>query len=174
MSTGEREFGYQPALDGVRAAAVAMVLVFHLDLGFYEGGYVGVSVFFTLSGFLITSLLIRERERTGRVHAAAFYARRARRLLPAGAVCLLGVAVLAGLGTFDGVPHLRRDLAAAALEIFNWVKLQGGGSFADLFSQAGGKVNPLDHYWSLAIEEQFYWVWPVTFAAFAALGRQRN
>ena len=169
-----RTFAYQPALDGLRGLAVIAVLLFHGQVRWMRGGYVGVSVFFTLSGFLITSLLIGEHGRTGRVDAPAFYARRARRLLPASAVCLLAVSAVAALGGFDGVVHLRRDLVAAALQVFNWAKLAGGSSYADLFSQANGRVNPLDHYWSLAIEEQFYWLWPVTFAGLAALARKRR
>ena len=86
-----RSFAHQPALDGVRGIAVALVLLFHAGFGWMSGGYVGVSVFFTLSGYLITSLALVERERTGRLDARAFYARRVRRLLPASLACLAGV-----------------------------------------------------------------------------------
>ena len=79
---------YQPALDGVRAVAVLAVLAFHAEVPGFSGGYLGVSVFFTLSGFLITTLLVSEAESTGRVSAGAFYARRARRLLPASVLCV--------------------------------------------------------------------------------------
>ncbi|MGI8755296.1 MAG: acyltransferase family protein, partial [Acidimicrobiales bacterium] len=167
-------FAYQPALDGLRAFAVVAVLLFHGRVRWVQGGYVGVSVFFTLSGFLITSILIAERRRFGHVDAPAFYARRARRLLPAGAVCLVGIATVAAFGGFDGVPHLRKDLGAAALQVFNWAKLAGGTSYADVFAQAGGRVNPLDHFWSLGIEEQFYWFWPLSFAGLAALAHRRG
>ncbi len=162
-------FAYQPALDGVRALAVSVVLLFHADVPGFGGGYVGVSVFFTLSGFLITSLLIREHRAEGRVHAGAFYARRARRLLPASALCLLGVIVLSGFGAWDQVTHLRRDVWAAALQVFNWLRLTGNSSYGDLFAQSAGQVSPLEHYWSLAIEEQFYWVWPLAFAGLAGI-----
>jgi len=89
---------YRPALDGVRAVAIVLVLVFHLGAPWLPGGYLGVSVFFTLSGFLITTLLLGEWERTGRIAIRAFYVRRLRRLLPASLLCLLGIAVLAAGG----------------------------------------------------------------------------
>ncbi len=98
---------YQPALDGVRAVAVAMVLLFHGGVGWMRGGYIGVSIFFTLSGYLITSLLLAESNATGSVRAGAFLARRARRLLPASAVCILGVALCSRYGLLDGVANLR-------------------------------------------------------------------
>src|SRR6187402_1746086 len=91
---------YQPALDGVRALAVAAVLLFHGGISWMTGGYLGVSVFFTLSGFLITSLLLQEQAATGTVSARAFYTRRARRLLPASLACLLAVCVIAWSGGF--------------------------------------------------------------------------
>ena len=112
-------FARQPALDGVRAIAVALVLLFHQ--GWLSGGYVGVSVFFTLSGYLITSLALVEHDRTGRLDVRAFYGRRVRRLLPASLACLVGVVVLAFTGVFDAVEHLRRDLWGALLQVYNWV-----------------------------------------------------
>ncbi len=162
---GERDFGYQPALDGVRAIAVAMVLVFHLDLGFYAGGYLGVSVFFTLSGYLITSLLIRERGRSGRISFSGFYLRRVRRLLPASLFCIGAVAVMASLGAFDRSGDLKPSLFGALFQVQNWVALASDQSYADLFTAP----SPLDHFWSLAIEEQFYWIWPVAVAGIATL-----
>ncbi len=154
---------YQPALDGVRAVAVAAVLLFHAGLGWMSGGYLGVSVFFTLSGFLITSLLLTEHAATGSVDARAFYTRRARRLLPASLVCIAAVCLLAWAGAFSGVTRMRRDVLGALLQVFNWVKLGSGESYADLNAAQAGLRRPLDHYWSLAIEEQFYWIWPLMF-----------
>ena len=165
---------YQPALDGTRALAVTVVLLFHGGVSWMTGGYLGVSVFFTLSGYLITSLLLAEHDATGKVAAAAFYTRRARRLLPASVVCLVAVAALAWAGQFDGVANLRRDTIGALLQAFNWVKLFSGESYGDLFSQVSGAKNPLDHYWSLAIEEQFYWVWPLAFVGLLALARRTS
>ena len=88
MSRAKPRFGYQPALDGVRGLAVALVLCFHAGFGWMPGGYVGVSVFFTLSGFLITTLALREHGATGRLDVPAFYGRRLRRLLPASVACV--------------------------------------------------------------------------------------
>ena len=136
-----------------------MVLLFHQ--GWLRGGYVGVSVFFTLSGYLITSLALVEHERTGRLDVGAFYGRRLRRLLPASLACLAGVVVLAAVGLFDDVEHLRRDLWGALAQVYNWVALSGGQSYADLVGAGDGRRRRVDHYWSLAIEEQFYWVWPL-------------
>ena len=152
---------YQPALDGLRALAVSLVLAFHGGFGWMTGGYVGVSVFFTLSGYLITSLLLAEHERTGTIRLSSFYARRMKRLLPASLLCLVVVAVAATAGAFDGFSSLRRDLAGALLQVANWVKLWDGDSYAALTDASLGRVAPLEHYWSLAIEEQFYWIWPL-------------
>ncbi len=157
------QFGYQPALDGLRGVAVTLVLLFHGGFGWMAGGYVGVSVFFTLSGFLITSLLILEHQRTGSVSWSGFVARRAKRLLPASLLCLVAISLLAWAGEFATVPHLRRDVIASALQVANWNALSGSGSYADLLSRAAGVSSPVDHYWSLAVEEQFYWVWPFAF-----------
>ena len=156
-----RTIGYQPALDGVRAVAVALVLVFHGGFTWMSGGYVGVSVFFTLSGYLITSLLLVERQRTGTIGLGTFYGRRLKRLLPASLLCLTAVAVAAVAGAFEEFGSLRRDLLGALLQVANWVKLFGSDSYADLTNATLGRVAPLEHYWSLAIEEQFYWLWPL-------------
>ena len=154
------QFGYQPALDGLRGVAVGLVLFFHGGFTWMAGGYVGVSVFFTLSGFLITSLLILEHQRTGTVSWPGFVTRRAKRLLPASLLCLIAISLLAWNGEFAAVPHLRRDVIASALQVANWNALNGSGSYADLLSRASGVSSPVDHYWSLAVEEQFYWIWP--------------
>jgi peptidoglycan/LPS O-acetylase OafA/YrhL len=167
-----RTIAYQPALDGTRALAVSAVLLFHGGVGWMSGGYLGVSVFFTLSGFLITSLLLAEHEHHGRIDVAAFYTRRARRLLPASMVCLVAVSAMAWAGWFEGVANLRRDVLGALFQVFNWVKLGAGESYADLFAATAGLQRPLDHYWSLAIEEQFYWVWPLTFMGLLWLSRR--
>jgi peptidoglycan/LPS O-acetylase OafA/YrhL len=152
---------YQPALDGVRAFAVVVVLLFHAGIPGFDGGYLGVSVFFTLSGYLITSLLLREHDDSGTIDLAAFYARRLRRLLPAGLVCLVGVTAIATTtDLFDGVANLRAHLLGAVLQVANWVFLSGDGSYQELLERSSGTSSPLEHFWSLAIEEQFYWVWP--------------
>lgn len=154
-------FRYQPALDGVRAVSVLLVLLFHTGVAWMPGGYLGVSVFFTLSGYLITSLLLAEHRSTGSISLGGFYARRVRRLLPASLLCLALVVVARGFGAFAEVPGLRADVIGAVLQVINWVQLAGSTSYADLF---GATTSPLEHYWSLAIEEQFYWIWPVVIA----------
>ena len=164
---------HQPALDGLRALAVAVVLLFHADVPGFGGGYLGVSVFFTLSGFLITSLLIAEQRSTGTVGVGAFYVRRAKRLLPASLACI-GLIALAALATdwFDAVTTLRRDLLGATLQVANWVSLAGGGSYQELLARSAGQASPVEHYWSLAIEEQFYWLWPLMFVALCRVARK--
>jgi len=158
--TSSRRATYQPALDGIRGVSVAMVLLFHGGFTWMTGGYVGVSVFFTLSGFLITGLLLAEHGSTGRIAASRFYARRVRRLMPASLLCLAGVAVAAAFGEFGGLPHVRRDVLAALLQVANWNALHNGTSYADLVARTAGQLGPVDHFWSLAVEEQFYWLWP--------------
>ncbi len=151
----------QPALDGLRAVAVGLVLVFHLGTSWLPGGYLGVSVFFTLSGYLITSLLLHERATTGGIRLLAFYGRRVRRLLPASVLTLCGVAVLAHLGAFPVRERLAGEMHAALLNVANWDALLSGRSYSDLFRAA----SPVAHFWSLAVEEQFYAVWPVVILA---------
>lgn len=166
---------YQPALDGVRALAVAAVLLFHAEVPGFDGGYLGVSVFFTLSGYLITSLLVAEHDRTGRIELARFYGRRVRRLLPASAFCLAAIVAIAALtDVFAGVAELRRQVVGSILQVANWVFLAGEGSYQELFQQTGGARSPLEHFWSLAIEEQFYWVWPPTMLAVLGAARSRR
>ena len=165
---------YQPALDGVRALAVVMVLFFHGGVSWMGGGYFGVSVFFTLSGFLITSLLVHEYTDTARIAPGAFYVRRAKRLLPASLVCLSAVSILAASNTWIGAAHLKRDLFGGLAQVANWVRLFAGESYIDVQSKTAGLRSPLDHYWSLAIEEQFYWLWPLAFWALARWARRRG
>ncbi|MEI6497313.1 MAG: acyltransferase family protein [Actinomycetota bacterium] len=172
MSRSPRTIAYQPALDGLRAVAVALVLVFHGGFTWMSGGYVGVSVFFTLSGYLITTLLLVEHQRNGELDLAAFYARRMKRLLPASLAVLASITLLAGLGAFRWDESLRRDLLGSLFQVENWVKLVGKASYADLTNATFGRVGPLEHYWSLAIEEQFYWVWPLTMLGLVRLTRR--
>jgi peptidoglycan/LPS O-acetylase OafA/YrhL len=155
--TTPRRLGYQPALDGVRGLAVALVVVFHLDAGVFTGGYLGVSVFFTLSGFLITTLLVERFHDTGELGLGGFYVRRIKRLVPASAATLLVIAALTAGGGFLATDRSKGDLVAAALNVFNWREVASGRAYADLF--AGD--SPVAHFWSLAIEEQFYVVWPL-------------
>jgi len=161
MSDEVAPLGRIPALDGIRAIAVVLVLLFHARVSWMPGGYVGVSVFFTLSGFLITSLLLAERAQSGRVAIAAFYARRARRLLPASVTCLALTVALDRIGWLGITRSVRRDVLAALGQVANWNFLAGDTSYAAMVARAVGRTGAVDHFWSLAIEEQFYWAWPV-------------
>lgn len=174
-SSERRTIAYQPALDGVRALAVLAVLLFHAEVAGFDGGYLGVSVFFTLSGFLITSLLAAETESAGRVALGSFYARRARRLLPASVLLVVLVVIAASVTNwFDAVSDLRAHVVGSLLQVANWVFLAQDGSYQELLQQAAGAASPLEHYWSLAIEEQFYWIWPIAFVGLWKLGRSHR
>jgi peptidoglycan/LPS O-acetylase OafA/YrhL len=155
-----------PALDGLRGAAVIGVLFFHDDR--LRGGYLGVDLFFVLSGFLITSLLVAEQRATGRVDLRAFWIRRARRLFPAVLSLMPGVALYARLFAKPSeLARIRGDGVATLLYFANWRSIFAGKSYWDLFSAP----SPLEHTWSLAIEEQFYVVWPLL--SFFVLRRAR-
>ena len=165
-----RSLAYQPALDGLRAVSVILVVLFHAGLGFVSAGYLGVSVFFTISGYLITTLLLVEHRTTGAIRLGAFYGRRLKRLLPASVLCIFVVVVASQFGAFGRVDGLRGDVAGAVLQVFNWVRLAGDTSYGAIF---GGAVSPLEHYWSLAIEEQFYWLWPLVLIALLRVSKHR-
>lgn len=143
-------------LDGLRGLAVAAVIIYHLDPGWLPGGFLGVDVFFVISGFLITSLLISEWEKDGAVRLGHFWARRARRLLPALIGLLLVVTLLAALFAPDAVQRLRGDLPASLLFVENWRLV----FHHDSYVTATARPPLLLHTWSLAIEEQFYLLWP--------------
>jgi peptidoglycan/LPS O-acetylase OafA/YrhL/lysophospholipase L1-like esterase len=157
----DRSLAYQPALDGVRAVAVAMVLVFHAGFDWMRAGYLGVSIFFTLSGFLITSLLLKELSQRRTIDLGRFFSRRLRRLLPPSLICLGLVTLARSLGAYGDVPGMRGQLVGAVTNVFNWVQISGASTYSDLFAGTPSLVSPLEHYWSLAIEEQFYLLWPV-------------
>lgn len=147
--------GHVLALDGIRALALVAVLLYHGQVSWMPGGFLGVSVFFTLSGYLITSLVLREHATTGRIDLVAFWGRRVRRLAPA-ALVTLGAVVCFGVvaGISDAV---LADIRAAVLYVANWWSLLAGASYAELFAEP----SPTEHFWSLAIEEQFYLLFPV-------------
>ncbi|HYK32907.1 MAG TPA: acyltransferase family protein [Streptosporangiaceae bacterium] len=156
-------------LDGIRALAVLAVLATHAGIPFLPGGFVGVDVFFVLSGFLITSLLFDQLSVTGRIDLGGFWTRRARRLLPAALVMIVAVVAARPLFVPDSVAALRGDAIATALWSGNWRwALQGTNYFAQ-----GGTPSPLQHTWSLAVEEQFYLVWPLLILACRAASRRR-
>src|SRR3712207_4153443 len=154
------------ALDGLRGLAVAAVLLFHGGVAALPGGFLGVDAFFVLSGFLITALLLGEHARAGRIDLAGFWARRARRLLPALLLMVVTVLVAARwLVPPDELSRLRGDALATAGYLANWRMMdQGGGYFART-----APPSPLQHTWSLAIEEQFYLLWPLLLMPLLAL-----
>jgi peptidoglycan/LPS O-acetylase OafA/YrhL len=159
------------ALDGLRGLAVAAVLLYHSQFGFASGGYLGVSLFFTLSGFLITSLLLTQVRERGRVQLGTFWSRRARRLLPAATLALAGVLLFgATIASGDQLRELRGDVLAALGYVANWRFYLSGQSYAALFSAP----SPVLHFWSLAIEEQFYLIFPllVAFVVWATKARR--
>ncbi len=154
------ELGYSPEIDGLRAIAVLAVVLFHADSRLLPGGFVGVDIFFVLSGYLITRLLIEERARTGRVDLWAFYARRVRRLLPALALVVACVLVLSALlmarhgRVFEQVGE---SAAASMAFVANFYFMSEFGGYLD----SAAERMPLLHVWSLSVEEQFYLVYPV-------------
>ncbi len=163
-----------PALDGLRAIAVGLVLVGHGGIPGVGGGFIGVDVFFVLSGFLITSLLLDELGRNGRIDLTGFWIRRARRLLPALVLMVLTVAAARGLLPDQALTGLRNDAIAAFLWVANWRFVAQN---TDYFTQ-GAPPSPLQHTWSLGVEEQYYFVWPVLLIAvtlaLAARARRRR
>ncbi|MDN4489870.1 acyltransferase family protein [Demequina sp. SYSU T00068] len=157
-------------LDGLRAIAVAAVVVYHLGTGALPGGFLGVDVFFVISGFLITTLLMTERSRHGRIRFGRFYLRRARRLLPALLLMLAGSALLAATVARDAIEGFRGNVAAALLYVSNWWYIAQEQSYFELI----GRGNMLAHLWSLAVEEQFYLVWPAVVALVWGIARARR
>lgn len=152
------------ALDGVRAVAVALVLADHGGIPGLSGGFLGVDVFFVLSGFLITSLLIDEIGRTGRIRLKDFWIRRARRLLPALVLMVLAVVAAGELFAAESTRTLRDQAVATFFWMSNWVFV---AEKSDYFSQ-GVPPSPLQHTWSLCVEEQYYVLWPLLLAAVVA------
>jgi len=167
-----KQSGFRPDIEGLRGVAVMAVVLFHAGLPAVSGGFIGVDVFFVISGFLITGMLWREANTTGTVRLRRFYGARARRLLPAsatvGVVTLIASAVL--LPSLQA-PSVIRDGIASALYVGNyWLILDGINYFADLLPPS-----PFQHYWSLGVEEQFYLVWaPLILGTAWLIGRVRR
>ena len=167
---------YRRDVDGLRAVAIVLVVLFHAGVGVVPGGYVGVDVFFVISGFLITGLLVDELESTGRISLSAFYARRIRRLLPVSTLVLVSAAILTAV-VLPPLTHasIADDIRSAALWVSNWHFAAGATQY-----MSDTQASPVLHYWSLSLEEQFYVVWPLliilvvrTLPRWGEMGRRR-
>lgn len=164
---------FRPDIEGLRALAIGLVLLYHAGIKVVPGGFVGVDVFFVISGFLITGMLLRELNSSGRIALATFYARRVRRLVPAATVVLATTAMLVlaiGPGTQRNV--FAGDIVASAVSLVNW-------RFAERsvdYQAEGLGASPVLHFWSLAVEEQFYVIWPLIaiLGALVAVRMRRN
>lgn len=167
VETGSR-IPHIRALDGLRGIAVAGVLLFHSER--IRGGYLGVDLFFVLSGFLITSLLLAERSATEHTSLLGFWSRRARRLLPALGLVLVAVLIYSvTLAPADQLMRIRVDMFATIGYVANWRAIFRSISYFEILKSV---PSPLDHMWSLAIEEQFYVIWPVVFLAIASVAKR--
>jgi len=165
----ETHLPYMPSVDGLRALAVLAVFFFHVGVAWMPGGFLGVDVFFVISGYLITALLVSEFARRGFIDVTAFWLRRARRLLPAVAV-LIGVVMLVALFVTPGdVASLRGDAIFSLIYVNNWQQILTDQSYVEVF----GRPSLFRHLWSLSVEEQFYLLWPLICAAgLTQLGRR--
>ena len=167
-STG---LGYVRSFDGLRALSLVIVILYHNDFSWLHGGFFAVTTFFTLSGFLITSLLLAEHDSTGSIALKKFWARRVRRLVPAS-IATVGVIValaLAHVWTATQTKSLTSEVPAAVLNVFNWHLAFSDRSYSQLFTNP----SPLNHFWSLAIEEQFYLVFPLLAAWLLKTSKRR-
>jgi peptidoglycan/LPS O-acetylase OafA/YrhL len=161
---------YRPGLDGLRALAVFGVFVYHSRIDWLPGGFLGVDLFFVLSGYLITSLLLVEWEARNSIDLRRFWLRRARRLLPALVVVVLGALVLSAIFARQDLSHTRGDAVSSLLYYTNWHLILANHSY---FVRMGSP-SLLQHLWSLAVEEQFYIVWPLLLVpGLVLLGRKR-
>src|SRR5215213_8777139 len=166
----EVRLSYSPGLDGLRAIAVMAVLLYHADLGWIPGGFLGVEVFFVISGYLITALLLSEWRQKGTIDLKNFWLRRARRLLPALYVLLVVTLAFAVVFLPGEVAGLRGDVFAAVGYVTNWFLIFGQESYFE----SVGRPSMLQHLWSLAVEEQFYLIWPVVLAVGLGVGATRQ
>ena len=161
---------YVPGLDGLRALSVSAVLLYHADVTWMPGGFLGVDVFFAISGYLITSLLLAEFRNHGGVNVGRFYLRRARRLLPALFLVLAAVSLFSVIFLPDEVRSLRGDVVAALGYATNWWQIFQHQSYV----AAQGRPPLLRHLWSLAVEEQFYLIWPLLLVGMLRIWKGRR
>ena len=169
-AASEKKGRYIPALDGLRAFAVLAVIAYHMGFAWAPSGLLGVTVFFVLSGYLITSLLLIEWDNNGRIDLPQFWLRRVRRLFPAIVFVIMCSAALFTIFDHSLLTKLREDLVAALLWFTNWWYILRDVSYFE----ALGAPSPLTHFWSLAIEEQFYLVWPLILVGCHKLGLSRK
>ncbi|MEC0266884.1 acyltransferase family protein [Paenibacillus anseongense] len=148
---------YMPGLDGIRALSVLAVIAYHLNWGWASGGFLGVSVFFVLSGYLITDMLLEERKSKNRIDLKRFWIRRIRRLLPAMLSMIITVAAFLAISNHSRLISIQGDIWSAITYTSNWYNIFHQVSYFESF----GPPSPLGHLWSLAIEEQFYLLWPL-------------
>ncbi len=161
---------YMPGIDALRAIAVLAVFLYHAGVGWMPGGFLGVDVFFVISGYLITSLLLAEHRRRGQIALGRFWARRARRLLPAVGVLIAVTMVAAAILAPDRIDQLRGDALASLAYVANWHFILDQQSYFDQFQ----RPSLFRHLWSLSVEEQFYLFWPLAFAAGMKLAGPRR
>jgi peptidoglycan/LPS O-acetylase OafA/YrhL len=159
-AVGERGLPHITGLDGVRGLAALAVVLYHAGVSWLPAGFLGVDVFFVVSGFLITALLVSERERSSETDLAQFWLRRARRLLPVLVLVLIVTTVYAAIMLQGTLGQHLHDVLMAAVYFTNWDLILRGVSYFEMFE----RPSQLRHLWSLAVEEQFYIVWPVLFA----------
>ncbi len=155
------------ALDGIRALAVMVVLLFHVNTPGFAAGFLGVDLFFVLSGFLITGLLVNDVRKYQRVRFGTFYTRRVKRLLPASVLVIMVVVIVGSFGLRFEREALYGDALSSLFYVANWHFISGASYF-----ESDGTVSPLLHFWSLAVEEQFYFVWPFLIAGIVWLTRR--
>ncbi len=164
MSTENTSVGRLPGLDGLRALAIVLVLAYHLFPGLAPGGFLGVDIFLVVSGYLITALLVHEHQSRGRIRLGTFWARRARRLLPALTVVVAVVVISASAMGGDVLVGIGWQLLGVATFSYNWWSIAQGASYLDQTSP-----ELFRHAWSLAVEEQFYLLWPLALIALLAI-----
>src|ERR1700722_4791064 len=155
-------------LDGLRAVALLIIMGYHFGVGWLQGGFFSLDIFYVLSGYLITGLLLGEYAKRGRIKLSAFWLRRARRLLPALLIVLVAVTLMVRFAEPAGLYPGYRDNALSALFYFsNWWQIHTSSNYFVVT----GASSPLTHTWSLAVEEQFYLIWPLVVVAVMFLAR---
>src|SRR5580704_12654526 len=156
------------ALDGLRAVALLIIMGYHFGVGWLQGGFFSLDIFYVLSGYLITGLLVSEYRKRGAIKLSAFWLRRARRLLPALVIVLVAVTLMVRFAEPAGLyPDFRMSALSALFYFSNWWQIAANSNYF----VATGAVSPLTHTWSLAVEEQFYLIWPLVVLGVMSVAR---